>query len=194
MKIHNFKQQSPEWFESRLGKLTASSAQAISANGKGLETLCYEKAAEILSGAGEETYTNKDMERGNEQEKLARASYEMQTGREVQVVGFVEADKHTGASPDGLVGDDGMIEIKCQRAGVYVKTLYTKKIDSKHVWQMQMQMLVAERKWVDFTVFNENFEDVIIIRVERDEAKIEKIKVGIEAGKARIAEILKGVK
>ena len=195
MKIYEtLEQGTKEWFEVRLGKFTASKAQAIGSNGKGLETLCFEKAAEIISGTRQDTYTNPDMERGNEQEKLARASYEMKSGQMVKLVGFIEMDKNVGCSPDGLVGDDGMVEIKCPTNANFVKVMYNKKPESKYVWQMQMQMLVADRKWVDYVVFNENFEDVIVIRVERDETKIDKLKTGLEAGIAKVAEIMEGVK
>ena len=194
MKVHNFPQQSQEWFDIRLGKFTASNAQAIASNGKGLETLCFQVVAEILSKTREESYTNPDLERGNEQETLARASYEMETGNKVGVVGFCELNKRVGASPDGTVGDDGLVEIKCQKNSVYVQTLYNKKIDPKYEWQMQMQMLVTDRKWVDFVVFNENFPKLIIIRVDRDDNKFDKLRIGIETGNKRVDEILEEVK
>lgn len=194
MKIHTMKQGSDEWFTIKLGKMSASSAQAIATAGRGLETLCYEKVAEILSGTRQESYSNGDMERGVEQEELAVASYELQTSRSVEKVGFVELDKYTGCSPDGLVGKDGLVEIKCQNNTNYVRTLYTKSPGSKYEWQMQMQMLVTDRKWCDFVVFNENFNDLIIIRIERDEKKAEKLRIGLEKGITRITEILKGVK
>jgi len=194
MKAYDFKQGTEEWFTARMGKLTASDAQSIQANGKGLKTLVYKKAAEILSGAREESYTNPDMERGNELEDLARSSYEMQTGNKVKQVGFCESDEHTGASPDGLIDDDGLVEIKCPRNYKYVEFLYTKKIDTGYAWQMQMQMLVTGRKWCDYAVFNKAFNDIIIVRVERDEAKIDKIKTGLENGISQINEIIKQVK
>ena len=195
MIIHNdFKQGSEEWFKARLGKLTASKAQAISASGKGLETLSFEKVAEIISGKREDTYINPDMERGNEQEDLARSSYEMETGNSVKQVGFCEMNESVGASPDGLVGDDGLVEIKCPKAANFVKLLYTKKIETKYLWQMQMQMLVTDRKWVDFVAQHENFNDLIIIRVERDEAKILKIVDGLLKGAERMKEIFEGCK
>ncbi len=193
MKIHKVKQGSEEWFDIKLGKLSASNAQAISANGAGLVTLIYKTVAEILSGAREDTYINPDMERGNEQEDTARSAYEMETGSEVTQVGFCELDKYTGASPDGLVGDDGLFEVKCPKASNYVKLLHTKKIDTGYVWQMQMQMLVTGRKWVDYVVYHENFRMIIIIRVERDEAAIKKIKVGLDSGIKQIKEILEKV-
>lgn len=195
MKIYNdLVQGSEEWFKVRLGKFTASQAQAIGSNGKGLESLCFEKVAEILSGTQQDTYTNPDMERGNEQEKLARSSYEMETGNPVKVVGFIELDDRVGCSPDGFVNDDGLVEFKCHNNTNFVKLMYSKKIDTKYVWQMQMQMWVTERKWVDYVAFNENFTNLVIIRVERDEDAISKIVEGIETGKATIEKILEGCK
>jgi len=190
MKIHTFEQNTPEWFAVRLGKFTASTAQAIASNGKGLETLCFEKVAEIISGTMEYVKQNPDMERGVEQEKLARMSYELKTGNKVDKVGFMELNDKVGASPDGLVGEDGMTEFKCHKNAKFASLLYTMKPESKYVWQMQMQMYVADRKWNDFVAFNENFDEPIIIRYERDEAKIEKIRIGIEAGNKKVAEIL----
>lgn len=189
MKIHNHPQGSDEWFAARLGKLTASKAQTIQANGKGLETLVYQLVAEKLSGAREDTYTNPDMERGNELEDTARSSYEMETGNEVIQVGFCEQNEHVGASPDGFVGEDGLVEIKCPKNSNYIKTKYTQKIDKAYEWQMQMQMFVTDRKWCDYVVFNENFPDLIIIRVERDNDMAEKLVKGINKGIDLIGEI-----
>ncbi len=194
MKIHNIDQQSDEWIEIKLGKLSASDAQAIAANGAGLETLAYKKAAEILSGIREDTYVSFNMERGNRMERVARRKYEQHTGNAVTIVGFCELDSYVGASPDGLVGAGGLVEIKCPSNSNYVKALHTQKISTQYEWQMQFQMYVTNRKWVDHVVFNENFESLIIIRVPRDKAKVEKIKAGIKSGVSKIEKILEEVK
>jgi len=194
MKIYDtLVQGTDEWFKVRLGKLTASTAQAVASNGKGLETLCFEKVAEIISGVQEDGYKNADMERGNEQEKLARSAYEMETGLPVKTVGFIELDERVGCSPDGLVNEDGLVEIKCHNGATLVKLLFSGKIDTKYVWQMQFQMYVTGRQWVDYVGFNENFPNLKIIRVERDEDAIEKIRIGVEQGKETITSILEGV-
>jgi len=193
MKIHKAEQGTEEWLKARLGKMTASNAQTIQANGAGLTTYVYQKVAEILSGKMEDSYINADMERGNELEDTARSSYEMETGNKVKAVGFCEMDKHTGASPDGFIGKDGLIEIKCPRDYNYVRMLHTKKIDPKYDWQMQMQMFVTNRKWCDYVVFHENFNDLIIIRVKRDEDKIAKIETGLLTGKELITKIMKEI-
>lgn len=183
MIIHEVEQNSPEWFELRKGKFTCSEAQAIATAGVGLDTLCYKKVAEMLSHGATEGYTNEDMIRGHEQEKYAVGLYEIETGVQTTVVGFVEYDENTGGSPDRLVGDDGMAEVKCPNDINFVKYMLTGKIQPEYDWQMQMQMLITGRKWVDYVVYNENFDDSLIIkRVFRDEAKIEKLKIGLEQG------------
>ncbi len=191
MKIYKVKQQSDKWFALKLGKFSASSAQAIATAGKGLDTIVYQKVAEKLSGKRESTYSNPDMERGNKQEDIARSSYEMETGNKVKQVGFCELNEYVGASPDGLIGKDGLVEIKCQRNSNYIRSRYTKKIDTGYLWQMQMQMYVTDRKWCDFVVFNENFPNLLITRVNRDEKIIEKIKNGLDKGIKLFKEVIK---
>lgn len=194
MKLHKkIKQGSKEWFDLRLGRFGSTDAQAISANGKGLETVVFKKVAERMSGIFEDHYINSDMERGNEQEDIVRSSYEMETGNKVKQVGYIEFNEYVGGSPDGLVGDDGLFEAKCPRASVYVKLLYTKKIDTGYVWQMQHLLNITGRKWVDHVAFHEDFKDLIIIRVERDEKAIEKLNKGLISGIKQIKTILKEV-
>lgn len=190
MIIHTIQQGTDEWKQLRLGKFGSTDAQAIASNGKGLETLCFKKASEILSRSFEDGYTNEDIERGKEQETIARSSYEIETGNMVAEVGYVEISNFVGGSPDGLVGDDGIIEIKCQKPSVFVKTRFTKKIDAKYDWQIQHLLYITERKWCDFISFNENFSNLTIIRIDRNEEKIEKIKNGIKEGIKKVEEIL----
>jgi len=194
MKIHDVKQGTAEWFAVRLGKFTASDAQAIASNGKGLETLVYEKAAEILTGQQKEIYTNSDMERGHALEMLARNSYELEKGVIVTQVGFIELDEYVGASPDGMIGDEGLVEIKCKNDSNFVKFIFDSAIDPAHEWQMQAQLLVTGRKWVDYVLFNPNFtRTTTITRVLRSEDKIKKLEIGLQTAKAKLAEILKVV-
>jgi len=193
--IHNIKQNTPEWLAVRLGKFTASQAQAIASAGKGLETLVFKKVAEILTDKAEEGYKNFDMERGHELEAMARGAYELETGSVVKEVGFCELDKQSGCSPDGLVGDRGLVEIKCPSNKVFVEYLYSGKIDTGYMWQMQMQMYVTDRAWCDYAVFNDNFLNLIVInRIIRDESAIEKIKAGLATAKAMSDSILLKIK
>ncbi len=194
MKIYQINQNSEEWFELRKGKFTASDAQAIATNGKGLETLVYKKVSERLARGTEPPYTNLDMERGHELEEMARVGYELETGNTVTVVGFCELDENTGASPDGMVDPEGLVEIKCKIGPIFVKEMLTASVDSEHEWQMQMQMWVTDRQWCDYVVFNPNFSrNLIIKRVMRNEDKITKIKAGVESGKTMISSILEKI-
>lgn len=195
MQIYNdIVQGTDEWLNLRLGKFGSTDAQAVSANGKGLDTLIYKKVAEKLTGRFEDNYTNPDMERGKELEGLARSSYEMETGSIVKEVGYVELNDYVGGSPDGLVGEDGMIEIKCRRDSLYVKSAVSRSIDTKYIWQMQHFLYITNRQWCDFVVFSENFPELIRIRVERDEAAINKIKIGLKSGIAKIESMLEQLK
>lgn len=194
MKIYKeLEQGSQEWLELRLGKFGGTDAQAVANDGKGLDTLCYQKVGEILTHRLKDQYANEDLERGKELEATARMAYEMETGNTVETVGYIEADKYIGVSPDGLVGDDGLVEIKCPTDANFVKFMYERKIDSKYVWQMQHQMFVTGRKWCDFVIFNDNLNKIIITRVNVDEEKQEQLRSGLEAGVKKIQSILQKI-
>ena len=200
IKIHNVEQKTEEWFELRREHpLTASNCAAIVTAGKGLDTLCWKAVSESLSSRVVEHYSNEHIERGNELEPQAIVIYELETSNNVKAIGFVTDDaisKLAGASPDGFVGEDGMIEVKCPDDVKYLKLLAEFKenkkitIESGYYYQMQMQMLITGRKWNDYTVYNPNFKESIIIqRVEPDEAIFEKIKKGLIVGEQIINKI-----
>ena len=193
MKIHKeVKQRSEEWFDLRKGKMTASNAQAIAANGKGLETYIYSLMAEKYSN-NMEIYTNNDMERGIELEESARMTYEIER-EQVEEVGFVEMNEFIGCSPDGLVGKHGGLEIKCVNDVNFFKLLVNgeKAIDAKYLWQVKMCMFVTERDWWDLAFYDPNFnKNMLIYRIELDMASREKLIIGTEKGKVIIKEILK---
>lgn len=201
MRIHNVEQKSDEWYALRKQyPLTASEAQAIGNNGKGLETLILEKMSEKYSSAvPKEQYSNEHLERGNELEDQARELYMLETGNTVTKVGFItneEISKVGGASPDGLVNDDGNLEIKCFADVKHFKAIIDFKktgsfeIESKYLWQMQQQMLFTGRKWCDFVVYNPNFSQSLLIqRVHADDEMQQKIKEGLEKGEKLINEI-----
>jgi len=191
MIIHNIEQGTPEWHELRKGKLTGSNAQAISANGAGLKT--YVK--KIILGLFTEgkKLTGADIDRGNELEPIARAKYEFEKGVDVVEVGFIEmTNRLIGISPDGLVGEDGMIEIKARNNEIHYYLLMNGKIDSKTDWQMQMQMFVSRRKWCDFISYNPNFKknSLFVKRVYLDQTKVAKLSKGLYEGEKMIKEAL----
>lgn len=196
MKIYDkIEQGTPEWLMLRLGKFTASDAQAIASNGKGLETLVFEKAAEILTGKLKDEYTNADMDRGNELEEQARNEYELATGVVVKRVGFIEKSERVGCSPDGLIGEDGLQEIKCKNDANFARYMFDKIIDPAHIWQMQMQLLISERQYCDYVVFNPNFPtSVIVTKVVRDEIAIEKLRIGLEEAQEKLDNVLAKIK
>lgn len=192
MKTHNVEQCSEEWFELRKGKMSASHATAIGNCGKGLDTYIRTLMSEQYSSAERENYTNKDIDRGNELEPIARTVYELENDVEVEEVGFIEYDKYTGCSPDGLVRADGLVEIKCLNDLNHFNMILDKKVSSGHMWQMQMQMLCTGRKWVDYVVYNPNYkESLIVIRVTLDKIKQKKLIEGIKIGTKMIKEINK---
>lgn len=189
MKIIECEQGTEEWHACRNGRLTGSNAQCIASNGKGLETYCYQILAEKYSN-NRDHYTNEDMVRGNELEAQARMTYSIMTGNEVQQVGFLELDELSGCSPDGLVNEDGGLEIKCPTDVVYFKLLLSNKFDTKYFWQCQMFLLVSGRKWIDLVAYNPNFEKSIIIqRIEKDLASQEKLIIGLEKGRTLIRDL-----
>lgn len=188
MKIYkDVNQKSEEWMELRKLKMTASKATAIGNNGKGLETYITELMADYFSTAEKESFSNEHTERGNELEEQARQIYELEKRVKVDTVGFIEANEHLGCSPDGLVGDDGILEIKCLNDVAHYAKIRDKKADSGYIWQVQLQMLITGRKWTDLAYYNPNFKhSLIIFRIEPDEKKFEKLRLGIENGLAMI--------
>lgn len=199
MQIHNCEQRSKEWYDLRVKyPLTASEAQAIGNGSKGLETLVWEKMSEKYSTADKEQYINKDLERGVELEPQARSLYELETGNKVVEVGFItnnEISNVGGASPDGLVNDDGLVEIKCFEDKKHFRMIIEPEIDSKYIWQMQMQMLFTDRKWCDFVAYNPNYkQSLIIIRVNADEKMQNDIIDGLKKGEELIKNIESKIK
>lgn len=187
MIIHEVEQGSVEWHSLRKGRMTASHAQEISANGKGLETYILTLMAKYYSSAEPENYTNEHMERGNELESQARAMYELEHGLTVDEVGFVEIDEYVGCSPDGLIGEDGGLEIKCHDDKKHFDLATGGKIDSKYLWQVQMNLMLTGRKWWDYVAYNPNFEKSLIVhRIEPDEKMHKKLTIGFEKGKELI--------
>jgi len=174
----DIEQGTPEWFAARLGKATGSRIADIIAKTKtGYSTSRANYAAQLvcerLTGKVAESFTNAAMQWGTETEPLARAAYEVKTGEMVDQVGFVDhpSIENSGASPDGLVGLFGMLEIKCPNTATHIETLLSQQVPTKYITQMQWQMACAGRQWCDFVSFDprmpENLQ-LFIKRVEYD--------------------------
>lgn len=192
MQIHNVEQGTDEWFAVRKGKMTASHAQAIGNNGKGLETYIIELMAEFYSSGEKDKYSNKHTERGNELEPIARDIYELETGQKIEKVGFVERNEFVGCSPDGLIDEDGGWECKSIDDVKYFKHLMNgeSEIDSSHLWQIQMCLLITGRKYWILTIYNPNFKKSMCnYRIEPDKEKQEALLKGFEIGTKKILEI-----
>ena len=179
MIILNDEQGSQEWLLSRLGKVSASSvSKLIGAQGKPstqAQGYINQLIAETITGELPEQYTNSAMERGNELEPDARRLYEFLTDSEVVEVGFCLHDTiAAGFSPDGLVGDDGGLEIKCPAPHTHVEYIRSGKVPTKYIPQIQMALWISDRKWWDFMSYHPKIEP-LIVRVERDDAYIEKL-------------------
>lgn len=184
--IHYFDQRSDEWYDIRKGRLGASNANAIFAAGSGLDTAIIENLAAKYSTA-EEKYTNADIERGIELEDTARSYYEIANDVTVEQVGYVEYSEYIGCSPDGLVGEDGGVEIKCVNNANFFKAAIGKP-EKKYIDQCKMSIIVTGRKWWDLIHYNPNFENPIRtwhIEIDDEEKTLLTEKIQLAENKMR---------
>lgn len=191
MKIHNVEQQTEEWFALRDLKLTSSEATAIGNNGKGLETLAKTLVRKHYSSCKDQGFSTKDTLRGNELEPVMRDIYEMESGKKVTKVGFIELDEFTGCSTDGLIGEDGVWEGKAPDDANYFQILMDMEVPSDYMWQAQMELYVTDRKYVDLTFYNPNYDkSMVTFTIHPDPIKQEALRKGIETGKRLIKEFM----
>ncbi len=180
MIIHDVTQKSDEWRKIRCGKIGASDMSAVLAKGQGKtrKTLMLRVLAERLSGIPQDTFCNDAMDWGTEHEPFARNMYEMETSSSVRQVGFVELEELAGCSPDGLVDEDGLLEIKCPNTSTHLSYILANKMPSAYVIQVQSQIWVTGRKWCDFVSYDPRVpcKAFWMIRVERDMKKIIEIQ------------------
>ena len=174
MTILYCEQGSPAWFEARLGKVSASrmaDMTAMTKSGHGASRANYmaELVAERLTGKTAEKYSNGAMQWGSEREPEARAMYEFMRNTPVVLVGVALHDTipNACASPDGLVADDGLIEIKCPNTATHIATLLGAEIDGKYLKQMQWQMACTGRKWCDFVSYDPRMPPEMQIHIRR---------------------------
>lgn len=182
-------QGSTEWIEARLGRVTASRIADVMARtksgwGAGRANYKAELVAERLTGAAGDSWQSPAMRWGIETEPLARDAYAFFKGVEVKEVGFVPhpAIDMTGASPDGLVGADGLVEIKAPNTATHIDTLLNGTVPDKYVKQMQWQMACTGRAWCDFVSFDPRLPESMqayIERFPRDDAAIAEIETAV---------------
>lgn len=187
MIIEEMEQGSDEWRRARCGVVTASNFRFVLAKGSGKTRKRYldRVAQEIITGAPEEpVYWNGAMERGIELEPRARQAYAAATGHFVRETGliFLDGNRRVSASPDGLINDDGGLEIKCPLPHTHAKYLQSGSAPAKYMPQIQGNLWITGRKWWDFASFApEGKNRIFIRRVYRDDAYIARLKAGVEA-------------
>ena len=179
-------QGTDQWHIDRLGKVTASRVADVMAKTKSgpsasRKNYMAELVAERLTGTWEEGFVSGPMKWGTETEPLGRAEYEIRTGQMVEQVGFIDSPeiKMFGGSPDGLVGKDGGIEIKCPNTATHIETLLSGVVDRKYVIQVQSLMAVTGRAWWDFVSFDPRLPAELSYwqtRIMRDDAFIAEIE------------------
>lgn len=184
-------QRSPEWYAIRLGKVTGSRVADLMARtktGYGASRANYmaELICERLTGQLTEGYTNGAMQWGIDTEPRAKAAYTFTLGVPIAECAFAVHGKipDFGASPDGLIGDDGLLEIKCPASATHIETLLSASVPGKYITQMQAQMACTGRKFCDFVSFDPRLPaemQMFVKRIERDDAFIKEMEEAIRA-------------
>tara|TARA_R110000851_G_scaffold98564_1_gene213261 strand:- start:252 stop:872 length:621 start_codon:yes stop_codon:yes gene_type:complete len=201
----DMEQGTPEWLQARCGLITASKINAVMSKGRGSApsatraTYMAELVAERLTGNPTAGFTNSSMDWGTETEPQARAEYTMRTGNMVEEVAFVPHPslQKAGASPDGLVSKEGLVEIKCPNTSTHIATLLGGPIKSGYRLQMQWQMACTGRKWCDFVSFDPRMPDDMAYhctRVERDNDEISAITSAVSAFDAELETLIENLK
>lgn len=173
-------QRSEAWFQARAGRITGSRfSRAMAAKSSDTyQRLISELVEERRTGRSyDRGYTNAAMQWGIDHESSARAWYSRQHGRQVQEVGFVVHPVHAfvGVSPDGLVGQDGLVEIKCPQLANFQRVVASRQMPSRYRWQVQGQLWVCGRQWLDFVCFYPPGRGVVV-HVEADDADFDRIE------------------
>lgn len=193
-------QRTTEWHTARLGKVTASRVADVIAKtktgyGASRANLMADLICERLMGQPVSTFSNAAMEWGTQQEPCARSAYSACTGELVEEVGFIQHPRldNAGASPDGLVGDDGLVEFKCPATSTHLDTLLAQTVPGKYIAQMQWQMACTGRQWCDFVSFDPRLPEhlqMFVKRVERDDKYITMLEGEVKTFLAELNEKL----
>lgn len=193
MIIHDDVEQGSDlWFQARAGKVTASAFDTVLAQGRGgpsktRQTYLYKLAGEIITGQVQDSYTNAHMERGHVMEDEARAWYEIMHS-EVQTVGFIAEDR-IGYSPDGLVGDAGLLEIKTKLPHLLIPVLLSEDFPPEHKAQCQGGLWVSQREWIDLVCYWPGMP-VAVHRAYRDEVYIAEMAKAVSVFVGELDEIV----
>ena len=182
-------QRTEEWFAQRLGKVTASRVADVIAKTKtgasaSRDNYATQLILERLTNKQAEFYSNAAMQWGTETEPMARQAYELKRGVFVDEVGFIDHPtiEMSGASPDGLVGKNGLVEIKCPESKTHMEYLLSGKAPAKYIPQMMWQMACTGREWCDFVSFDPRFPEnlqILVVKVEYDPTYMKMLELEI---------------
>ena len=199
VEIFNCEQNTPEWEDLRRGLVTASELDTVIAQGrkKGEPSVTRRRylmrlAAERCGAAPAESYTNSHMERGHLLEGDAKNLYSFMTDEEPEPVGFIR-NGEMGCSPDSLVRDTGLLEVKTKLPHIQLEVILSGQIPPEHIPQIQGQMWIAEREFVDFVSFWPGLP-LFVRRIHRDEPYIRKLSDAVDAFNAELAETVERVR
>lgn len=197
-------QGSPEWLALRCGKVTASRVAEVVAKTKSgysasRATYMGQLIAERLTGVPTDTFTNAAMAHGTAMEPFARDAYRAQTFDDVLEVGFIHHPRieWSGASPDGLVGADGLVEIKAPNTSTHIETLLSQKIPERYVTQMYWQMATTGRAWCDYVSWDNRLPkhmQLFVKRLERNDERIAEFEAEVERFLEELSEKLAALK
>lgn len=187
MILSAIRQGTDEWREARCGVVTASNFKAIMTGGAGRtrQSYMHRLAQEILSGTpAPPSFQSEAMVRGTALEPRARAAYEDHTGHSVHEIGlaYLNDERRVSASPDGLIGEDGGLEIKCPLPHTHERYLFEGRVPTLYVPQVQGNLWVTGRQWWDFVSFAPEFPEkrrMMIRRVYRDESYIARLRAEV---------------
>lgn len=179
-------QGSDEWRRARAGSLGASRlhdaiARTKTGYGASRANLMAELICERLTGVPAEKFISQAMQHGTETEPEARDAYCFYTGNTVEQVGLIRHPRieQSHASPDGLIGDDGMLEIKCPQPAAHLETLTSQEIPARYITQMMWQMACTGRQWVDYVSYSPSFPEnmrLFVKRIPRDDKRIAELE------------------
>ncbi len=198
VQIIDCEQRSPEWYAARAGIPTASEFATVMAKGKDggdsktRKTYMLKLAGEILTGEPAESYDNAYMERGRQQEDEARDLYAFMAGEEPCRVGFIR-NGQKGCSPDSLIGERGMVEIKTALPHIHIEHMLKGEFPAVHKAQCQGGLWVAEREWIDIAIFCPRLP-LFIKRAHRDEAYIARLSAAVDEFNAELAETVERIR
>ena len=188
---HKIEQNTEEWLQMRMGRFTASSISNLlmKPNLKGYQDEIKRVAFERLYNVRPDNFESQWMTRGKELEEEARNEYQAGTFTVISPAGFFTFGEWMGASPDGLIGGDGLAEIKCVKYNTFIDYMVGGGVPSAYIPQIQCQLLCTDRQWCDFIAYHPGVPQ-FVIRIERDEEIIQEIIIAVDKAVAEVNSLI----